>query len=175
MGLSGGVMLPWAVGNRLGCREIVGLAFFSFFGSGRSFCTPLEGVPGRVKWMVLGRKLRFDNGVSTSSAKDRDASNDVAARCGSVLQCCRLRMKEYKREKDRSSEGGPLANRSITHREAIKTVILGNGYEVVYRKQSIRAGRSMDFSGERRGSGIEWGCGSQAFPRVVKFLRGTEA
>lgn len=80
-------MFPRAAGNRLGCRDIEGLDFFSFFGSSNSFCPPLDGVPGSVKWIVLGRNLlKWFQSVSSCSTTHRESGNDVAATCGSTLQ-----------------------------------------------------------------------------------------
>lgn len=57
VGVTGGViLLGW---NRLGCRSS-GTGFGCFF----SDAEPRGGVPGRVKWMVLGRKLQEKSHVS---------------------------------------------------------------------------------------------------------------
>ena len=57
-GVSGGVMSAFGTGNRLGgARGACGLGFLGagFSGSSLAF---FEGVPGRVKWIVFGRKLQ---------------------------------------------------------------------------------------------------------------------
>jgi hypothetical protein len=56
VGVSGGVMSGTGL-KRLGCASGAGVLPFDDFVRLRSGCSPRGGVPGSVKWIVLGRNL----------------------------------------------------------------------------------------------------------------------